>query len=80
MENFLWVLPVLGCGLMMVMMVVMMWGMGKSMFSRDKDDGGSEKASLDELRAEQKRMAEEIERLEARDSTSREHASSASGV
>jgi hypothetical protein len=80
MGDFLWILPVLGCGLMMVMMVVMMWGMGKSMFSRDKDDGGGEKASLDELQAEQKRMAEEIERLEARNSTTRERAPSASGV
>jgi cell division protein FtsB len=79
MEGFLWVLPALGCGLMILMMVVMMFGMGKSMFSRDKQDDESEGASLDELRAEQKRMAEEIERLEARDATSRERAPSPTG-
>lgn len=79
MGDFIWVLPVLGCGLMMVMMVVMMWGMGKSMFSGDKG-GERENVSLEELQAEQKRMAEEIKRLEDQSSTSREREPSAGGV
>jgi hypothetical protein len=69
MGDLLWVLPALGCGLMMAMMVVMMFGMGKSMFSRGKQDEAREGRSLEELRAEQERMAEEIARLEARDGT-----------
>lgn len=60
MDGLLWILPVLGCGLMMVMMVVMMFGMGKNMFSRKKE----EPTSVDDLRAEQRRLAEQIDRLE----------------
>lgn len=71
MGDFIWLMPLVGCGLMMVMMVVMMWGMGKSMFSRSKE-GGESGTSLDELRAEQERMAEEIKQLEARGSPGRE--------
>jgi hypothetical protein len=69
MGDFLWVLPALGCGLMMVMMLVMMFGMGKSMFARGKQDEEREGRSIEELRAEQERMAEEIARLETRDGT-----------
>jgi hypothetical protein len=67
MDGALWILPLLGCGLMMVIMVVMMFGMGKNMFSR------KEKASsVDDLRAEQKRLSEQIDRLERDGEASRE--------
>jgi hypothetical protein len=79
MEDFLWVLPALACGGMMVAMVVMMLGMGKSMLSGGKKDDEGER-SLDELRAEQKRMAEEIERLQAREhAADRDRAASPTG-
>jgi hypothetical protein len=52
MDGFWWILPAIGCGLMMVMMLVMMVGMGKSMFSRDK---GDEDGAVEDVRAEQKR-------------------------
>jgi hypothetical protein len=64
MDGFWWILPALGCGLMMVMMVVMMLGMGKGMFSRSNAD---EDKSVEELRAEQKRLSEDIKRLEERE-------------
>jgi peptidoglycan hydrolase CwlO-like protein len=60
MDGLLWLLPVLGCGLMMVMMVVMMFGMGKNMLSRKEE----KPRSVDELRAEQKRLSEQIDRLD----------------
>jgi hypothetical protein len=61
MDGFWWILPALGCGLMMVMMVVMMLGMGKDMFSRSKGDANK---SIEELRAEHERLSEDIKRLE----------------
>jgi hypothetical protein len=64
MENALWLIPVLACPLMMV---VMMWAMGKGMgmSARRKDDRAQE-GSVDDLRAEQERLAEQIDRLESR--------------
>jgi hypothetical protein len=64
MDGFWWILPALGCGLMMVMMVVMMLGMGKDMFSRSKGDANK---SVEELRAEHERLSEDIKRLEDQD-------------
>ncbi len=64
MGDVLWIFPALGCGLMMAAMVVMMLPMMKGMFSRDQ---GEEASSVEELRAEQARMAEEIEQLKARE-------------
>jgi hypothetical protein len=62
MDGWLWVLPALVCGGMMLMMLVMMVGMGKSMFSRDKED--EEKSSLEEVRAENERLAGRVDELE----------------
>jgi peptidoglycan hydrolase CwlO-like protein len=67
MDRWLWTLPVLGCGLMMVMMVAMMFGMGKDMLTR-KD----KKPSIDELRSEQERLAKQIEALEGEAESPRE--------
>ena len=67
MDGWLWILPMLGCGLMMVMMVAMMFGMGKDMFSREEKP-----SSIDELRSEQKRLAEQIDALEGKAESPRE--------
>ena len=63
MENLVWLIPVLACPLMMVAMMLIM-GKGMSM-GRKSDEAGSPR-SVDELRAEQDRLASEIERLEPR--------------
>jgi hypothetical protein len=78
MEGLLWLLPVVGCGLMMALMVVMMWGMGKDMFSSGKK--AREEGSIGDLRAEQERLAAEIDRLETKQSSSRERTPHASGA
>lgn len=59
MENLVWLIPLLACPLMMVAMMLMM---GKGMSMGRKSDGPVR--SVDELRAEQQRLAAEIERLE----------------
>ncbi len=66
MGDVLWILPALGCGLMMVLMVVMMLPMVKGMFSGDKE--GKDRSG-DELRAEQERLAAELERLKSKERT-----------
>ena len=63
MENLVWLIPVLACPLMMVAMMLMM---GKGMGMGRKSDGSESPRSVDGLRAEQQRLAAEIETLEAR--------------
>jgi hypothetical protein len=77
MGDFLWVLPALVCGGMMVMMLVMMLGMGKSMFSRNKED--EEKPSLEQVRAENERLAGRVDELE-RGASEKEHEPTAGGA
>jgi hypothetical protein len=77
MDGWLWVLPALVCGGMMLMMLVMMVGMGKSMFSRNKDD--EEKPSLEEVRAENERLASRVDELE-RDASENERQPTAGGA
>jgi hypothetical protein len=61
MENLVWLIPVLACPLMMVAMMLMM---GKGMRMGRKSDEPESPRSVDELRAEQQRLASEVERLE----------------
>jgi hypothetical protein len=61
MENLVWLIPVLACPLMMVAMMLMM---GKGMGMGRKSDEPEPPRSADDLRAEQQRLASEIERLE----------------
>jgi hypothetical protein len=66
MENFVWLIPVLGCGLMMVVMMLMM-GKGMSMMGGEKHDDEKEEAAerpVAELRAERDRLEAEISRRE----------------
>jgi hypothetical protein len=61
MENLVWLIPVLACPLMMVAMMLMM---GKGMGMGRKSGEPELPRSVEELRAEQQRLASEIERLE----------------
>ena len=63
MENLVWLIPVLACPLMMVAMMLMM---GKGMSMGRKSDEPEQPRSVDDLRAEEQRLASEIERLEQR--------------
>jgi hypothetical protein len=63
MENLVWLIPALACPLMMVAMMLLM---GKGMSMGRKSDEPESLRSVDELRAEQQRLASEIERLEPR--------------
>jgi len=63
MENLVWLIPVLACPLMMVAMMLLM---GKGMSMGRKSDETESARSVDELRAEQQRLAAEIERLKPR--------------
>ena len=60
--EFLAPLALLACP---IGMVLMMWFMGRSM--RGSGRGPAQPASAEDLRAEQARLAAEIERLEARE-------------
>lgn len=62
MDNLLWLLPLL------VGMVLMMWLMGKGMsYGRGADDASESAPSIDQLRAEQERLAAQIAALERED-------------
>lgn len=76
MENLVWLIPVLACPLMML---AMMWMMGKGMSMGRKSDETETPNSVDELRAEQERPASEIERLEERSGGERGEAGDSAG-
>lgn len=63
MENLVWLIPALGCGLMMVAMMVMM-GMGMRMSGDKEKPPREDEPSVEELRAENERLASRVERLE----------------
>jgi hypothetical protein len=63
MDNLVWLIPVIACPLMMVAMMLMM---GKGMSMGRKSDETESPRTVDELRAEQQRLAAEIERVEPR--------------
>jgi hypothetical protein len=77
MENVLVGLAVLACP---VGMGLMMWFMGKGMFGAKRTGGSSRPGSVDELRAEHRRLGAQIEELEgkaSRDEDARELAEAA---
>lgn len=64
MENLLWLLPLLACPVGMVLMMLLM---GKGMGMGRKSDERESPRSVEELRAEQERLSEQIEDVERRE-------------
>jgi hypothetical protein len=62
MEELLLLVPLLACP---VMMVAMMWLMGKGMSGGRKEQTSEAEPALADLRSERDRLADEVERREA---------------